>query len=171
MDAASGFWTTSRRCDNSSLSSEETLLFKPQTALRVRWNFNTDTPLPPDEPVGENPPEGAMIDYSLGKDTAGPVTLEIKDGKGNVVRRYASTDPVPPADPKLKIPRYWVQSAAAVVGRHRDLHRFFWDMHGEPLPGVEPDYPMTAVLRKTAPQSDRALDCARELFCRSDRGR
>ncbi len=38
-----------------------------------------------------------MIDYSLGKDASGPVTLEIKDGKGNLVRRYASTDPDPAA--------------------------------------------------------------------------
>ncbi|PYJ84923.1 MAG: hypothetical protein DME70_10500 [Verrucomicrobia bacterium] len=50
------------------------MLFKPQTALRVRWNLNTDTPLPPDEPAGENPPEGAMIDYRLGADATGPVT-------------------------------------------------------------------------------------------------
>jgi hypothetical protein len=72
------------------------LLFQPQTALRVRGNVNTDTPLPPDEPVGENPPEGAIIDYSLGSKSAGPVTLEIKNSQGEVVRRYASTDPVPP---------------------------------------------------------------------------
>ena len=126
-------------------------LFKPQTALRVRWNFNTDTPLPPDEPVGENPPEGAMIDYRLGQGAAGPVTLEIKDAKGNVVRRYSSDDPVPPPDPKLKIPRYWVrppQALSAAPG----LHRFFWDMHFAPLKDVDPAYPMTAVFQKTAPQ-------------------
>jgi hypothetical protein len=148
-----GFWildniTPLRQLDGSD---QESLLFRPQTALRVRWNFNTDTPLPPDEPVGENPPEGAMIDYSLGKDVAEPVTLEIKDGKGNVVRRYASTDPVPPVDPKLKIPRYWVRPPQ-VLSSEPGLHRFFWNMHGEPIPDVEPEYPMTAVLQKTAPQ-------------------
>ena len=35
--------------------------------MRVRWNTNTDTPLPPDEPAGENPPDGAMIDYYIGR--------------------------------------------------------------------------------------------------------
>ena len=132
-------------------NDEATLLFKPQTALRVRWNFNTDTPLPPDEPVGENPPEGAMIDYSLGKDSAGPVTLEIKDGKSQVVRRYASTDPVPPPAPKLKIPRYWVRPPKS-LSAEPGMHRFFWDLHAEPLPDATPEYPMTAVLHRTAPQ-------------------
>ncbi len=133
-------------------STLKTQLFKPQVALRVRWDTNTDTPLPPDEPAGENPPEGAMIDYSLGKDVSGPVTLEIRDGKGNLVRRYASTDPVPPPDPKLKIPRYWVrppQELSAAPG----LHRFLWDLHGQPLPSAQAEYPMTAVAYQTAPES------------------
>jgi hypothetical protein len=128
------------------------MLFKPQTAMRVRWNLNTDTPLPPDEPVGENPPEGAMIDYRLGANASGPVTLEIKDAKGNVVRRYASTDPVPPPDPKLKIPRYWVRPPQ-VLSAEPGAHRFFWDMHWEPLKNADAEYPMTAVFQKTAPQS------------------
>ena len=132
-------------------NEKATCLFQPEIALRVRWNFNTDTPLPPDEPVGENPPDGAMIDYSLGKDVAGPVTLEIKDGQGKVLRRYASTDPLPTPDPKLKIPRYWVRPPQA-LSAEPGLHRFFWDLHGEPLAGVEPQYPMPAVAHETAPQ-------------------
>jgi photosystem II stability/assembly factor-like uncharacterized protein len=148
-----GFWildniTALRQPD---ARGADTLLFKPQAAIRVRWNLNTDTPLPPDEPVGENPPEGAMIDYRLAPNVSGTVTLEIKDGKGAIVRRYASNDPAPAPDPKLKIPRYWVrppQTLAATTG----LHRFFWDMHHEPLKDVDPAYPMTAVFEKTAPQ-------------------
>ncbi len=62
-----GFWIldniTPLRQFNSN--QHEDLLFKPQTALRVRANLNPDTPLPPDEPAGENPPDGAMIDYFL----------------------------------------------------------------------------------------------------------
>ena len=64
-----------------------------RTPWRVRWNMNTDTPLPPDEPRGQNPPDGAVIDYWLEVGAAGPVTLEILDGAGRVVRRYSSTDP------------------------------------------------------------------------------
>ena len=37
-------------------------LFKPEPAYRVRWNKNTDTPLPPEEPAGQNPPDGCRAD-------------------------------------------------------------------------------------------------------------
>jgi photosystem II stability/assembly factor-like uncharacterized protein len=147
-----GFWildniTPLRQFD---AANQDTVLFKPQTAMRVRWNLNTDTPLPPDEPVGENPPEGAMIDYRLGANATGPVTLEIKDSKGIVIRRYASSDPVPTPDPKLKIPRYWVKPPTG-LSAEAGLHRFFWDMHLEPLKDGDAEYPMTAVFQKTAP--------------------
>jgi photosystem II stability/assembly factor-like uncharacterized protein len=146
-----GFWildniTALRQME---IGGSDTFLFKPQTAWRVRWNLNTDTPLPPDEPQGENPPEGAMIDYRLGSNATGPVTLEIKDAKGNVMRKYSSSDPVPTPDPKLKIPRHWVkppEPLSAAPG----LHRLCWDMHMEPLKEVEPEYPMQAVFQKTA---------------------
>ena len=148
-----GFWILDNisALRQSDIAADATTLFKPQTAMRVRWNFNTDTPLPPDEPAGENPPEGAMIDYTLAANSTGAVTLEIKDGKGNIVRRFASTDPVPPPDPKLKIPRYWVKEPQALSAQP-GLHRFYWDLHVEPLKDVEPAYPMTAVFQKTAPE-------------------
>lgn len=148
-----GFWILDNitALRQPEANAAETFLFKPQTAMRVRWNLNTDTPLPPDEPVGENPPEGAMIDYRLGADVTGPVTLEIKDGKGAVVRRYASSDPAPTPDPKLRIPRYWVKPPQPLAA-NPGLHRFFWDMHHEPLKEVEPSYPMTAIFQKTAAQ-------------------
>src|SRR6185369_3049432 len=40
-------------------------LFAPQVAYRVKRNVNSDTPLPPEEPVGQNPPDGAIINYYL----------------------------------------------------------------------------------------------------------
>src|SRR5881394_3188241 len=46
----------------AATTDSDTRLFKPQTALRVRANLNTDTPLPPDEPAGDNPPDGAIFD-------------------------------------------------------------------------------------------------------------
>jgi photosystem II stability/assembly factor-like uncharacterized protein len=126
-------------------------LFKPQTALRVRANLNTDTPLPPEEPAGENPPDGAMIDYFLPKDANGPVTIEIKDAKGWSVRKFSSADVPVEANPKrLKIPSYWIrppQSLSAKAG----LRRFLWDMHYTPVPDLEPEFPISATYRNTAP--------------------
>jgi photosystem II stability/assembly factor-like uncharacterized protein len=127
------------------------LLFKPQTALRVRANLNTDTPLPPDEPAGENPPDGAMIDYFLSKDASGPITIEIKDGKGHSVRKYSSADTPVQANPKrLKIPSYWIRPLQSVSTK-AGMHRFLWDLHYTPVPGVEPEFPMSATYRNTAP--------------------
>ena len=146
-----GFWildniTTLRQFERDH---RETLLFKPQTAIRVRFSLNTDTPLPPDEPLGENPPDGAMIDYYLAEG-ASQVALVIKDGAGNLVRQYSSDDPIPPLNPKLNIPTYWVR-APQQLPKTAGFHRFLWDMHYTPVPGIELSYPMTAVYAKTAP--------------------
>ena len=149
-----GFWILDNITPLRQLARDrqETALLKPQIALRVRWSMNTDTPLPPDEPVGENPPDGAMIDYYLTSVVTGSVTLEIKDDKGNVVRRYASTDAPPKIDAKqLKIPTYWVRPPQPLSAT-RGFHRFLWDMHYAPLPGVDPEFPMNAVIHNTAPE-------------------
>jgi photosystem II stability/assembly factor-like uncharacterized protein len=148
-----GFWILDNITPLRQLrpNAEATFLFQPQAALRVRWNTNTDTPLPPDEPAGENPPEGAIIDYSLGENVSGPITLEIKDAAGNPLRRYATTDPLPQPDRDLKIPRYWVRPPQRLSGGP-GVHRFVWDLHGTPLPDARPEYPMTAVYHQTAPQ-------------------
>jgi len=146
---------TSSRTDGAGAPPRRSniMLFKPQTALRVRANLNTDTPLPPDEPAGENPPDGAMIDYFLSKDASGPVTIEIKDDKGQSVRKYSSTDTLVEANPKrLRIPSYWIrpqQSVSAKTG----MHRFLWDMHYTPVPRVEPEFPMQATYRNTPPEA------------------
>jgi hypothetical protein len=121
--------------------------------LRVRANLNTDTPLPPDEPAGENPPDGAMIDYFLSEDASGPVTIEIKNGKDQLVRKYSSTDAPVQANPKrLRIPSYWIRPPQSVSTK-AGMHRFLWDMHYTVVPNVGPEFPMTATYRNTAPQA------------------
>jgi photosystem II stability/assembly factor-like uncharacterized protein len=130
----------------------ESFLFKPQTALRVRANLNTDTPLPPDEPAGENPPDGAIIDYLLSKDASGPVTIEINDVKGQLLRKYSSTDEPIEANPKrLRIPSYWIRPPQTVSTK-AGIHRFLWDMHYAPIPGVKPEFPISATYRNTPPE-------------------
>jgi len=149
-----GFWilddiTPLRQLDTKITASQE-FLFTPQTAIRVRWNTNTDTPLPPDVPAGENPPDGAVINYYLGASSSGPVTLEILDPAGEVVRRYSSADPVPRIDPMLAIPTYWVRPPQ-VLSSEPGMHRFLWDMRYAPIPGAPSQYPISAVYRNTAP--------------------
>jgi hypothetical protein len=153
-----GFWILDNVTPLRQLpvAKRETALLKPQTALRIRWSLNPDTPLPPDEPAGENPPDGAIIDYYLSGDAPAPVTLEIKDATGKIVRRYASTDaPVLPDPKQLKVPNYWVRPPQPLSAK-AGLHRFLWDLHYAPVPGVEPSYPMSAIFQNTAPQPTSA---------------
>ena len=146
---------TSSRTDGAGAPPRQssTMLFKPQNAFRVRANLNTDTPLPPDEPAGENPPDGAMIDYLLSKDANGPVTIEIKDGKGQLVRKYSNADKPIEANPnRLRIPSYWIRPPQSVSTKS-GMHRFLWDMRYTPIAGVEPEFPISATYRNTAPRA------------------
>ncbi len=126
----------------------QNILFKPQSAYRVRWSMNPDTPLPQEEPGGQNPPDGAMIDYFL-KEKANEVSLEILNGEGKVIRAYSSKDE-PYKIPELNIPLYWIrpQQMLATGSGH---HRFLWDMHYMPL-DVDVAFPMSAVYQNTAPE-------------------
>ena len=132
--------------------TNDAVLFHPQTALRVRWNNNTDTPIPPDEPATGNPPDGAIFDYILPSTTTGPVTLEIRDAAGKTIRTFSSADPVPPTDPKLAIPTYWLRAPRTLAGTP-GLHRYVWDMHLAPIPNVNAEYPIAAVPHNTEPAS------------------
>jgi photosystem II stability/assembly factor-like uncharacterized protein len=117
-------------------------LFEPQQAWRFRWNKYTDTPLPPDEPAGENPPDGAVINYTLRNDAREPVTLEIFTEDGGLVRRYSSADePEPPLEGQ-NVPDYWPRPPQ-VLSAEAGFHRFVWDVK----------YPRPAVLRFSYPIS------------------
>lgn len=123
-------------------------LFAPQLATRFRWNKNTDTPLPQEEPAGQNPPDGAVIHYFLRAPARGPVVLEILDGAGTLVRRYASDDPPEPPVPDRNIPDYWIRPPRRLEAT-AGLHRFVWDLHYPP-PAVERfTYPIAAIYRNT----------------------
>ena len=149
-----GFWilddiTLLRQLDDKIVASNA-FLFAPELAYRLRWDTNTDTPLPPDEPAGQNPPDGAIFNYYLKSTAGGPVTLEILDSAGAVVRRYSSADPVPAPDPELPIPAYWLRPPQ-MLSSAAGVHRFVWDMHYPPVPGMKPEYPIAAVPWNTAP--------------------
>jgi photosystem II stability/assembly factor-like uncharacterized protein len=117
----------------AAATERNVILFKPQDAWRVRWNMNTDTPLPPDEPAAPNPPEGAIIDYYLKTAATEPVTIEITRADGKLVRRYSSEDQVfKPDVTTTTIPLYWYRTLAA-LSKQAGMHRFTWDLHYQPL--------------------------------------
>ena len=160
-----GFWilddiTPLRQFDEKAEQSAAWLCH-PAMAYRVRRDTNTDTPLPPDEPLAENPPDGAIIDYYLKEPASGPVTLEITDARGKLVRRYASTDEPEPSTAalrKLAIPEYWVRMPR-ILPAGAGLHRWVWDMRYAPPQSLRHGYPISAVPHDTPrePQGPLAL--------------
>lgn len=107
-------------------------LFRPAKAYRARPAGFTGTPMPKDEPLAANPPAGAVIDYIVGK-TSGPVTLEIVDPKGGVVRRYSSADPKPAPDPStIRTAPEWF-ARPSTLESSAGMHRFVWPLR-YPLP-------------------------------------
>ncbi len=131
-------------------AAESAYLVKPATAVRVRFATNDPTPLPPDVPAGESAPPGAIIDYYLAADVSSPVTLEILDAQGKVIRSYSSNDavrsPHPAIDPEAfnracqrdpsgdncGLPLYW-PAPPIVVSTRAGMHRFSWDMAYDPI--------------------------------------
>lgn len=123
-------------------------LFAPQVTYRLRRNNNTDTPLPPEIPAGQNPPDGVMIDYWLNS-PAQIVVLEVSDSSGKLVRRFASDDKPVEVDPKeLNVPVYWIRPERGVSSKP-GMQRFVWDLHYPPPDSLEHDYPISAIYGDT----------------------
>ena len=147
-----GFWILD---DIAPLRANGLGLLAPQRAYRVRRSINTDTPLPPDEPHGQNPPDGAILDYVLAK-AAGRVSIEILDAKGAVIRRYASDDPKRAPIAGLDKPAAW-ERPQVWPGTSAGMHRFVWDLHVTPPVADAYDLPISAVYRDTPRVPEGAL--------------
>jgi len=119
-------------------------------AYRVQRDTYTDTPLPPDEPAAPNPPDGAIIDYYL---PAGihSVTIEIRDEKMQVVRKFSSTDKPDITDEELQkqlIPLYWVRPQRH-LSAEPGMHRWVWDLHYPAPLSMRHEYPIAAIPHDT----------------------
>jgi photosystem II stability/assembly factor-like uncharacterized protein len=133
----------------ATLVKSQNILFKPQTATRVRWSMYTDTPVPQEEPSGQNPPDGAIINYYLGEEGK-EIKLEIKDEKGNVVRTYSNKDTLYKI-PNVNFPKYWIRPQE-LLSTQKGSHRFLWDMKYSPL-NLPASYPISAIYKNTEPNS------------------
>ena len=124
-------------------SGPATSLFKPSQVVRVRRSVNTDTPLPRETPLGQNPPDGAVIDYQLAQaDT--PVIIEIVDGSGQLVRQFSSGNVPPSTNATTPFPSYWL-SAARVPTARAGMNRFVWDLRYAAPRAQNPDYSIAAL--------------------------
>ena len=105
----------------STQAATEAVLYKPRLTYRLRW---------PDfferrQPVGDNPPTGAIVYYYFPTAPKGVVTLEFLDASGKVVRRYSNEEKkeaeTPPEWPDQTPPD---EKIPAEVG----VNRFAWDL-------------------------------------------
>jgi photosystem II stability/assembly factor-like uncharacterized protein len=135
-----GFWIlddiSPLRQITPDIVKSPTFLYAPPNAWRFRWNKNTDTPLPPDEPHAPNPPDGVMISYQLATEAASVVLEIIDPATGDTVRKYSSDDPVDPPGEGRNFPDYWLAGPSPRLSRSAGLHRFVWDVRYTP-PAVE----------------------------------
>jgi hypothetical protein len=140
----------------STFGDEPAHLFKPAKTSRVRRSVNNDTPLPPEEPQGENPPAGAIIYYFLGGGTSGEVTLEILDHSGQVIRGYSSNDqPHTPRTPP-PFPDYWLPKQE-ILSAEAGMHRFTWDLRYAPPGAAGGGYAMAVANKQTEPAAQGPL--------------
>jgi photosystem II stability/assembly factor-like uncharacterized protein len=136
---------------SAEIQAEPAHLFLPATAMRIRANTNHDTPLPPEEPAGENPPPGAIFYYYLKSPAQGEVKLEILDNQGQVARSYSSKDqPFRPTTAPA-FPMYWFRPVAP-VSSEAGMHRFLWDLRYSPPAVTQPGYSMSTVYGSDVPR-------------------
>ena len=122
-------------------------LYHPATAVRVDNDSFAGTPLPPEEPTAENPPNGAMIDYFL-PSSASTVRLEVFDAQQNLVRKFSSEDhpseeqSLPKYQP-LPVAERWF-TKPEVLEKTAGMHRFVWNLtwgnSGGPTADEDADY-------------------------------
>ncbi len=127
-------------------------LYHPATAVRVDNDSFTGTPLPPEEPTAENPPNGAMMDYFL-PSPASAVRLEIFDAQQNLVRQFSSESrssgdqssrgqetwkhqPLPVAERWFPKPEVLEKTA----GMHRFVWNLTWGSSGGPTADEDAEY-------------------------------
>ncbi len=111
-----------------------TFLFAPQVAIRFRrvggfgeGVFDEGTPIQLEEPRGQNPPNGVILDYQLNGAASTPVVLEISDAQGHVVRTFSSADKPRTRNPQTVDIAPWWLSQTRVPSADPGAHRFVWD--------------------------------------------
>jgi photosystem II stability/assembly factor-like uncharacterized protein len=139
------FWildniTPLRQAPEASRASR-TWLFRPAAATRIDNDAFVGTPLPPEEPTAENPPNGAMIDYFIAS-PAKETSLEIFDAQQNLIRKFSSEEQVRKKHAPVPVADHWLPNPE-IPPKTAGMHRYVWDLtcgsSGEPIADEESD--------------------------------
>ena len=142
-----GFWILDdiaplRQARAATSAGSSPYFFKPEPASRARWDNTQDTPVPPEMIVGENPPEGAILDYYL-PERASTVSLTISDASGAVIRTFTNVAPSPDTT-MPNVPEYWI-APPTVTPASAGMHRVNWDLRYPDPPSLNYSYYGTAL--------------------------
>jgi len=127
-----GFWVlydlTPMHEISAAMTNVSAHLYAVKPAVRLRGQGFFFRQPGPDEP--RYPAIGANLDYWLQADAEAPVTLEIHDAEGNLVRAFSSAAPgqetieAAPGMRQLQLARIGTPRLPVAAG----LHRFTWDL-------------------------------------------
>ena len=106
--------------------STSAFLYKPETTVRIDNDAFSGTPIPPEEPTADNPPNGALLDYYLpGKAQA--VALRMYDSSHKLVRQITSAPEPSPHHASLPIADRWFPEPQRLE-TSPGMHRFVWNL-------------------------------------------
>jgi len=114
------------------LASQDAVLYKPAATYRLQFPEQVNKR----RPVGENPPNGAIVSYYLKSESKDEITLDVLDIAGKLVRHYSSR-------PKNKFeqPQEWPdqERPPELLPTAAGMNRFPWNLRYESpteLPGA-----------------------------------
>jgi photosystem II stability/assembly factor-like uncharacterized protein len=114
---------------NAQIGGEDAHLFTPGIAYRTR-NGHVE---PRGRPIGENPPDGVVVYYSLKSAPKDEVMLEILDSQGKLVRKFSNR-----AKPAAEAPPEWpdIEPPKGPLPAEAGLNRFAWNLRHEDIPSI-----------------------------------
>src|SRR5437870_2883035 len=119
------FWVlddlTPLRQLNTQSGTADIILYQPQTAFRLHYPEEFDKR----QPVGDNPPSGAIIDYYFKTVPKEEVSLDIIGASGKVVRHLSSKE-----KKEGEQPPEWPDRIERVktIPANEGMNRFAWDL-------------------------------------------
>ena len=112
---------TPLRQASTPATQADVVFYQPQTALRLHYPEEFDKR----QPVGDNPPPGAIIDYYFKTAPKEEVSLDILDTSGKVVRHLSSKE-----KREGEQPPEWPDRVERVktIPANEGMNRFAWDL-------------------------------------------
>ena len=111
-----------------ALAAAPVHLFAPAPTLRLEGGGRAS------EVEGVNPPQGAVIYYSFSSPPKGPVTMEILDAGGTVLRRFSSQAQAEARTELVKGAQG--EPSAPPLTKKAGLNRYVWNLRPEPMTPV-----------------------------------